>query len=164
MQNGAPPLIVDDLHALTRAELSRRPRFLYVGVLLGSAAMTAVTGTLLVTEPSMPARTRAAFLVLSLIGLSWVAFCSWALTHRRPLLGRDRVIAGRMAACFCAIFTAGALAMTAGGGGRTAISAAGLGLVMLAVAVILLRRAAADVRRLSARRDRLAQELQGEAR
>lgn len=153
MPHAVPPPSVDALHALTRSELSRRPRFLYVGVLLGSAAMTAVTTALLLTEPSAPMRTRAAFVVLSIIGVSWVAFCSWALTHRRPLLGRDRVIAGRMAITFCAIFTVGALAMS--------FAAAALGLLMLIAAVLLQRRAAADVRRLLARRDRLARELEG---
>ncbi len=62
--------------------------------------MTVVVSALLVTEPSLPLRASIALGVLAVIGASWVAFALWVLTHRRILLGRHRVVAGRMAVGF----------------------------------------------------------------
>ena len=96
-----------DLRRLLDAELSLRSRLGYVALLLASAAMTAVIASLWLTEPTLPTRTAVAFAVLTLIGLSWIVFSGWVLTRRRPLFGRDGLVAGRMAVTFTAAFVVG---------------------------------------------------------
>jgi hypothetical protein len=111
------------------------------------------------TEPSLPARTRIAFAVLILIGIFWFVFAGWVLTHRRILLARHRIVAGRMAVAFTAVFLLGALAVGYTTGGAAPYAAAALGGAMLAVAVFMLLRAHRALARLTERRDTLQHEL-----
>jgi hypothetical protein len=67
---------------LLDAELSGRSRIAYVALLLASSAMTIVVASLWLTEPSLPSRTQAAFLLMTVIGLSWVSLFVWVLTIR----------------------------------------------------------------------------------
>ena len=73
--------------------------------------MTTVVVSLWLTEPALPTRTSAAFAVLTVIGLGWVAFARWVLTQKNVLLVRHRLVAGRMAVAFCSVFVAGASTM-----------------------------------------------------
>ena len=97
------------------------------------------------------------------IGLSWVAFALWVLTHRRVLLARDSIVAGRMAVTFTALFLTGALAVGYETGGRAPYTAAVLGAVMLGGAVAMLVRAHRTFARLTARRRVLELELRRNA-
>ena len=72
----------------------------YVALLLAALTMTGVVGTLWATEPSLPLRVHVAFGVMVAIGSSWVVFALWVLTHRRILLARHQIVAGRMAVTF----------------------------------------------------------------
>lgn len=148
-----------DLRGLLDAELSLRSRLGYVALLLTSAAMTAVVTSLWLTEPVLPGRTAVAFAVMTLIGLSWMAFSGWVLTRRRPILGRDRVVAGRLAVTFTSVFVVGALAAGYVSGGAAPYAALVMGLVLLAVAGVALVRARRNVARLTRRRDALEREL-----
>jgi hypothetical protein len=109
-------------------------------------------------------RCQLAFGVMIGIGLSWVAFALWVLTHRRLLLARHRIVAGRMAVTFTALFLAGALAAGYQSGARAAFAAAALGIVMLGAAVAMLLQAHRAFDRLTARRRALELELGRNAR
>jgi len=148
-----------DLPRLLDAELSRPSRFLHVALLLASLTMTVVVASLWLTEPALPTRTQAAFGLMVLIGLSWAAFAVWVLIARRTLLGRDRIVAGRMAVTFTTTFIVGALALGFMNGGTAAYAAAAMGLALLAGAGALLKRAHRQVAALTARRATLEREI-----
>ena len=154
-----PSTLVEDLRRITEAELSRPARMGYVGLLLAASTMTAIVIALLFTEPSLPLRTSIALGVLAVIGLSWIGFAWWVLTRKRILLGRHRVVAGRLAVTFSSVFCVGALAMGYATSSRSAAAAAALGMLMLLMATALLIRARRSVERLSRRRDELARQL-----
>ena len=154
-----PPALAADLRRLTVLELSLPARLRYVALLLGAAAMTAIVSALLLTEPELPLRTSIAFAVMTVIGLSWMAFAAWVLMHKRILLGQQRVVAGRMALVFCSVFVVGTLLIGYQTGNPSALSAAGLGLVMLLVALTIFIRAKRSFAQLSKRREVLEQQL-----
>ena len=153
-----PPALAGELRRLTVLELSRRARAGYVCLLLGASAMTAVVGGLLLTEPSLPPRTSIALAVMVAIGLSWVFFAAWVLTRKRILLGKDRVVASRMAVAFNSLFVAGCV-VAAITGAASAFAAMALGLVMLGVAAGLWMRARRQFEHLTTRRQQLEREL-----
>jgi len=128
-------------------------------LLLASLTMTAVVASLWLTEPVLPTRTRVAFALMTVIGLSWTAFAGWVLTTRRVLLGRDSLVAGRMAVTFTTTFVVGALTLGYMSGGTAPYAAAMMGLGLLAGAIALLVRAHRRVARLTARREALEREL-----
>lgn len=149
------------LKTLIDTERSLRSRLAHVALLTGSLMMTAVVASLWATEPALPARTRWAFAAMVGIGLVWAAFAAWVLGTRRVLLGRDSVIAGRMAVTFSSLFALGSAAAAATTGGPAAYGVLATGVVMLAVAVALLLRARRRVERLTARRQELERRLGG---
>ena len=155
----APLELTEELRRLTASELSRAARMRYVGLLLAASTMTVIVTALLITEPSLPLRTSIALGVLAVIGLSWVAFAAWVLTRRRILLGRDRVVAGRLAVVFSAVFGVGATAVGYVTSSRTPFAAAAMGVGMLVIAVAMLVRARRNVERLSKRRAELERQL-----
>ena len=153
------PSLVARLERLARTELSLRARLAYVLLVLVASTMTIAIVSLWLTEPSLPARTHAAFGMLTMIGAAWVAYGAWVLRARRVMLARQRVIAGRLASAFTAAFTLGCLALAF----TTTVSAAwpafAMSLVMLVLALVLWRRAEAAHRTLMARRESLEREL-----
>jgi len=158
------PISASALQRLADAELSVRSRLGHVALLLVALMMTSVIGALWLTEPVLPWRTQLAFGIMMVIGLSWVAFALWVLTHRRVLLARHSIVAGRMAVTFTALFVTGALAVGYETGGRAPYTAAVLGAVMLSGAVAMLVRAHRTYARLTARRRALELELGRSAR
>jgi hypothetical protein len=148
-----------DLPRLLDAELSRPSRFRHVALLLGSLTMTIIVVSLWLTEPALPTRTQAAFGLMIVIGLSWAAFAVWVLIARRTLLGRDSIVAGRMAVSFTTMFIVGALTLGYMNGGTAPYAAAAMGLGLLAAAVALLVRAQRRVTALTTRREALEREL-----
>jgi hypothetical protein len=160
MTNHTPPsALVEELRRITDAQLSRPARTGYVLLLLAASTMTAIVTALLLTEPSLPLRTSIALGVMVLIGVSWIGFAGWVLTRRRILLGRHRVVAGRLAVAFSSVFCAGALAVGYATSSRSAIAATALGALMLLIATAMLIRARRGVERLSKRRDELERQL-----
>ena len=153
-----PPPPTTTLRRALDGQLSPRGRLGYVALLLAASAMTAVVLSLWTTEPVVRPRLHAAFAALTLIGAAWTAFAAWVLTHRQPLLAWHRVLAGRLAVTFTSVFAASAAVAIVMGGGRAAMSAAALGLVMLAVAVVALVRARREHARLVRLRDSLSRE------
>ena len=153
----SPPLV--DLRRLLDKELSRPSRIGYVTLLVASLTMTVVVASLWLTEPGLPARTRVAFALMTFIGLSWTGLAGWVLTRRRVLLGRDSLVAGRMAVTFTTAFVGGALTLGYMSGGTAPYAAAMMGLGLLAGAIALLTRAHRRVVRLTARREALEREL-----
>ena len=158
---GAPS--PDMLRTLLDAELSMPSRLGHVVLLLAALLMTTTVVALWVTEPALPTRTQVGFAGMTCIGASWVAYASWVLSRRRPLYGRQRVIAGRMAVACTSMFVIGALALGQVTGGRAAYTAGAAGLTMAAAAVVILVRARRAVSDLTARRDALERLLQGDA-
>jgi hypothetical protein len=154
-----PSTLQSELRRLTEAELSLPARFGYVALLLAASAMTAVSGSLWLTEPSLPLRTSIAFAVMTAIGIAWIAFATWVLTHKRILLARHRIVAGRLSVTFCSLFLLGALALGLTTSLRSAFAAAGLGVLMLGVAIVILRRAHLAFARLEERREQLGRQL-----
>ena len=153
------PSSSESVRRLLNAELSSASRMGYVALGLAAAIMTAIVASLWMTEPSLPLRTHIAFGAMVGIGLSWVGFATWVLTHRRPLLADHRVVAGRMAVTFTSLFVIGAVALGFARGGSAPYAAAALGLAMLAIAIVLLVRAHRVSRRLRERRASLEREL-----
>ena len=149
---------------LADTELSVPSRLGHVALLLAALGMTILVVSLWLTEPALPLRTQLAFATMTAIGLSWSAFAIWVLTSRRILFARERIVAGRMAVTFAAVFTAAALAAAAATGAAAALAAGGTGMVMVTVAVVILRRAHRTSARLMARRDVLERELAGSVR
>jgi hypothetical protein len=155
MQTGS----LEYIRRLAQGELSIKARIGYVSLLLVAVAMTAVVLSLWLTEPVLPARTQAAFGVMSLIGGAWVSFALWALTARRPLFARDAVIAGTLAVVFTSVFVAGALGAVIVSGAAAAFGALGTGVVMLGIAVWNLVSASRRHAALAARRRELESAL-----
>jgi hypothetical protein len=150
-----PAAFTAELQRLARTELSRPARFGHVLLLLASAGMTAVVVSLWLTEPVLPARTTAAFAMMTLIGLGWMGFATWVLRTKHVLLVRQRLAAGRMAVTFSAVGVAGATAVAVSTAQPAAWAASAMMAAMLAVAVLIWRRAATDVARLVARRQEI---------
>src|SRR6266542_6921921 len=100
----SPPTPAAAIQRLADVELSLRSRLGYVALLLAALMMTGVVGALWLTEPALPLRTQIGFALMVVIGLSWVAFALRVLTSRRMLLARHRIVAGRMAVAFTALF------------------------------------------------------------
>lgn len=149
-----------EVRRLIAGELSLPARLGHTALLLVSLGGAATTGALLFTEQGLPARTQIALSVLTVMGLAWVAFAGWVLTHRRVLLAGHQVVAARMAVLFTTVFTAGAWAVgQAGGTGRTWPGAVAVGIAMLVAAVALLVRARRRFADLSRRRLDLERQL-----
>ena len=146
---------------LAETHLSFRSRAGHLALLLASAGMGIVVAALLATEPSLPQRTMLAFGAMLLISLAWVAYACWVLTARRTLLANHRVVAGRIACLAAAIFTGGAALLGMTAQFPAAWAAAGLGAILLAVAMALLLRARRQYQALLARRQELEARLQG---
>ena len=147
------------IQELAHGELSVKARLGYVALLLVASAMTVGVASLWLTESHLPMRTQVAFGAMSLIGGSWAALAVWALTTRRVLLARDRVIAGKMSVTFTALFLVGAIGAALRSGETAAFGAAAIGVVMFAVAWRVLSGARRRFAELSARRDALTREL-----
>lgn len=154
-----PPALVSELRRLTALELSSSARTGYVMLLLTASAMTAVVAALLVTERDLPLRTSAALVMMTLIGLSWTAFAGWVLGRKRILLGKQSVVAGRMAMVFTALFTLGAVVVDYSTTQPAARWAGGLGVLMLGGAVVMWVRARRNFIALSNRRQALQRDL-----
>jgi hypothetical protein len=157
--SNTPPAMTAELLRLADTELSLRSRLGYVALLLAALMMTSVVGSLWLTEPSLPRRAHAGFALMTVIGISWVVFAIRVLTHRRVLLARHGIVAGRMAVTFTSVFVLGALVAIFAAGGAAAYAATATGVVMLGAAIVLLRRAQQTFARLTERRDVLAREL-----
>ncbi|KWS06172.1 hypothetical protein AZ78_3726 [Lysobacter capsici AZ78] len=155
----SPRSLDAELRHLTTQALSTRSRYGHVALLLAALMMSVLLGALLATEPALPDRTQVALAVMLGIGASWVAYATWVLRHRRPLLANHRVVAGWMAVIFTALFFAGASAMALTVGDPVFQAAAAMGAAMLAVAVAVLIRAYRNVARLQARRRELERQL-----
>jgi hypothetical protein len=150
---------LDAIRRLAQGELSMQARLGYVALLLAAAAMIAVVLSLWLTEPSLPARTQAAFGGMSLIGCAWVSFALWALSARRPLFARDAVVAGTLAVVFTSVFVTGALGAVILSGAAAAFGALATGVGMLAIAVWRLVSARRRFAALAARRAELERTL-----
>lgn len=149
------------LRELTERNLSPAGRYAHVLLLLAAASAGIVVAALLLTEPALPLRTRAAFGVMVLIAGSWVAYSCWVLFFRRPLLQARRVAAGYLASGFSGLFAGVALVAAIVTGAAAAWLAGGLGALMLGVALLLLARARRNRSALRARRDELVRTLAG---
>ncbi len=154
-----PPTLAADLRRLTVLELSLPARMGYIALLLAASTMTAIVSALLLTEPGLPLRTSIALAVMAAIGLSWMGFAVWVLSHKRILLGRQRIVASRLAVVFGSVFVVGALLIGYATARPSALSAAGLGALMLLVALSMLIRARRAFTQLSKRREVLERQL-----
>lgn len=144
-------LTVTDMQRHVAAGLSMRTRAGYTLVLVAGIGMTAVTASLLGTEPHLPARTQLSFAVLTLIGAAWTALAWWTLARRHVLLAQHRIASSWLALGASALFLVGTLAF------RPALpdAAIGVALIMVAGAAACLVRARRYRARLTARRDEL---------
>jgi len=143
---------VEEMQRMMNEELSLRSRIGYTALLLVGLGGAVAIGSLLLTEPSLPARTQVAFALLVAIGLSWAAFATWVLTKRRVLLAGHRIVAGRMAVAFSALFVAGTIALRM-------YAAAVFGAVLAIVAIAMLVHARRRFAQLMERRRVLERSL-----
>lgn len=143
------------VRTLADAELSLRARIGHGLLLLAALGMTVAIASLWLTEPALPARTRFAFGAMVPIGAAWVVYAGWVLARRHVLFARHRIVAGRMALLFAAIFTAGALALGLATGSSAGFLAAALGGGMIAAAAAMLAHAHRRVAALTARLETL---------
>ena len=149
------------LAQITTDALSTRSRFGHVALLLAAIGMSILIISLLATEPALPLRTSMAFAVLLAIGCCWVTYATWVLKNRQTLLANHRIVAGRMAVTFSAVFAIGAFAVGLTTGSRAMYFAAALGVGMVAAAIAVLLRAHRRFRDLQERRVVLERELRG---
>jgi hypothetical protein len=159
MNEDLSPELAASLARITAAELSPAARLGHVLLLLAAAAISIVIASLLATEPTLPLRTRLSFALMLAMGLSWIVYSTWALTHVRSLLANLRVVAGRMAVAFTAAFAFGALGLGIATGTTGFYLASGLGAGMLAIAIGLLVRAHRHLANLQARRRALESDI-----
>jgi hypothetical protein len=144
----------DDIAAKLEDELSTSRRIQLVLLVVFSLAVSSGVGSLLLTETALPPRTQAAFAAIVAIGLAWTTFGLWALTTRRALYARQRVVATRLALLFGLAYTVGCVALFVAG--VPAGGAAGLlGAAMTLVAWWLHRGARQTLDHLIARRHTL---------
>ena len=90
---------------------------------------------------------------------SWIGLATWALTTRRPLAARDRVIAGWMAVVFTAVFFAGTVLAALIARNWAGLYAMGMGALMLVLAIRALVKARRRFAELAARRAELERTL-----
>lgn len=156
----------EELRRGLAAELALPSRLGYTALLLAGVAVAAAIGSLLATEPELPARTRVAFAVIVGAGLAWACFAAWVLARRRVLFASHRVIAAGMGVAFSALFTVGALGVWLAGSPRQpgALAAAAIAAAMLATAVLVLLRARRRVREITARKREIERLLARDAR
>ena len=147
------------IRMLAKSELSLTSRLGYVALLLVASAMTVIVVTLLTTEPGLPGRARVAFVIMSVIGVSWMGLATWALTTRRPLAACDRVIAGWMAVGFTSVYMIGTVVVALVARNPSGLAAMAGGLLLLALAVGALRKAKRRFAELAARRVELEREM-----
>lgn len=161
----APRPSADELRRRLAAEIALPSRVGYTVLLLAGLVMAAVTGSLLATEPGLPARTQAAFATIAGVGVAWAAFAGWVLARRRVLFASHRVIAARMAVTFSGLFTAAALGIWLGGSPQqaAALAAAAVGAAMVAIAVAVLLHARRRMRGIAARKREIERLLEWEA-
>lgn len=143
------------LQRMNTQVLAPAARYGHVALLLAASGMSVLIAALLATESGLPLRTQMAFGAMLLVGLAWVGYAVWVLRQRRPLFARHRVVAGRMAVGFNAVFFTVATTAFAMTGASLARNAALAGAVMLALAIVALARARAATMRLVAERQRL---------
>ena len=144
-------ITVTEMQRRMSAGLSMRSRAGYTLLLVVSVAMTAMTGSLLATEPDLPDRTRLAFAVLTLIGVAWTLLAAWVLARRHVLLAEHRIAASWLATVACGLFLAGTIAF------RSQLPAAALGVagLMMGAALFCVMQARRYRAGLIARRDAL---------
>ena len=128
---------VTDVQKLVRDELSTGARLGYTALAVTSLGVSGVVTSLLMTEPSLPLRTRTAFVVIALGGLAWTALAVWVLARRRVLLARHSVAASTLATTLALIFLAGAVALR----DRAGMVAVLFNAAMLAIAIVWTVRA-----------------------
>jgi hypothetical protein len=128
---------VAEVQKLVRDELSTGARLGYTALAMSSLSVSAVVTSLLMTEPSLPLRTQAAFVVIAVGGLSWTAVAVWVLARRRVLLARHGVAASTLATTLALIFLVGAIALRERAGTLAVIFNA----AMLAIAIVWTIRA-----------------------
>lgn len=153
-----PTLTLEHARRLVAGETSLRSRLVFCLLLLISLSTTVVVSALLLTEDGLPIRTRFAFAALVGIGLAWSGLFSWILARRRVLYAQHRVIAGRLAVAGTGFFVAGSLMLAAlvPEQTRVGLAAAGLGSVLVAIAIGVLWRASRRRNQLLALRAQLA--------
>lgn len=144
-----------ELQRLTARTLSPAARYGHVALLLIALAMSVLLAALLATEPALPARTRAAFTAMLLIGGGWIAYSTWVLRQRRPLMAQHRVVAGVMSVVFTGAFFASALVAALVTNHIVAATAAVAGATLLALAIAVLIQARRRVEELQTRRREL---------
>lgn len=152
----------DNVRALTETALSLPARVGHVALLLVSCGVSILLLALLLTENSLPLRTRVGFYVMLAIGLSWMVYAGWVLRYRYTLLVNQRIVAGWMSVIFSSLYTVAALGLGINAGSGVGLAAAALGAGMTAVASILLARARRHRKRLLARRRELEKAMKAE--
>jgi hypothetical protein len=151
---------VSEIQRMAAAHLSTRARAGYVTLLLVSATMAVMLGSLWLTEPRLPLRTHVAFGLIVAVAISWTGFALWVLTRRRVLFGVDRLVAARMALLFSVVSAASLLAAAHwSAAGRMAFAAGLAEIPLCALAAALLVRAQRRVRALSRRKQEIEQQL-----
>jgi hypothetical protein len=125
-------LSVEDMQKRLARELSLPARLGHTALLVVSASVAALIGSLWLTEPSLPLRTHIAFGAIVAIGLAWTAFAWWVLANRRVMLANQSVIATRMALGFTALLLIGAVILRS----RLGTGAIVMGAALFAVASV----------------------------
>ena len=145
---------VGEMQQKVRAEVAMPSRLRHTALLVAAAALSATTGSLLMTEPVLPQRTRFAFALMVIIGAGWTVFAGWVLLRRRVLYGRQRIVAARLATFAATVFFAGSILLRE----QVGIAAALTGAVMFLFAAAGLVTARRHVVRLEAKKRALEQE------
>ena len=133
-----------DMQARIRREVAMPSRLGHTALLASSAIVGTVVASLLLTEPSLPARTQWAFTGIVAIAACWVVYAGWVLARRRVLFGTQRVAAAGLACLFTAVAFAGSVVLR----DRVGLGAVLTMATLMVIAGIAMFRAARHVRRL----------------
>jgi hypothetical protein len=150
-------IATERIRHLVDVELSKRGRIGHIALLMCASAMTVGLVMLWATETGLPLRTHVAFALMVAIGGAWTAYAAWVLTTRSVLLARHRIVAAWMGVIFSSAFTVlFAIVGYTGNFGAMPYAAAGVELVLVAAAIVMLVRARRRFAALVARRDALS--------
>jgi hypothetical protein len=152
---------IEDVQRHLAGTLSHAGRRGHVAMLASAVLFAGAVGSLLLTEPDLPTRTRLAFAAIVIAAASWGTFSVWTLRQRHLPLPTHDLIAARLALGVSGVFLVGALILAASGTAvsRAAGGASVVGAILAGLAWIVWRRAHRRVRDLRARRRALEQQL-----
>jgi hypothetical protein len=142
-QNEPSPSSAEAALAIVRGELSPLRLWSYRLTLTAASIVLAMVLSLWLTEPRpLPVRLHVAFAAMTLVAVGWIGVLIVVLTRKTCPTALDRLLTSWMATVACLAFLAVSVPTAiVRDNMQAALSLSATGVALLAVAVVLLRRA-----------------------